>query len=158
MNRNFFVTALITAVVLFMLNAFVFVAFLNDFFFRHPAISESFMKQLYRPQDEIVVWAAIASALAIGLLVTLVLQWSGARTFSAGLKRGFVFGVLLLSSVDFGLLASTNNFTTSGALADLICSTTTITASSAFCAWMLGKGKKESVRGTVDKEEIMEIA
>ena len=158
MNRRFFVTALFTAVLLFVLNALVFVAFLNDFFLSHPAVSKSFMKQLYRPQDEIVVWATIISALAIGLLVTVVIHWSGARSFSAGLQKGFVFGILLLSSVDFGLLASTNNFTTAGAFADLICSTSTITLSGAFCAWMLGKEERKALKNTVGKEEVMEIA
>jgi hypothetical protein len=126
-------------------------------FLRHPALSESFMKQLYKNPREIVVWATVVSALAVGLLVTIVMIWSGARTFSTGLRNGFIFGLLFLCSVDFGLLAASNNFTTAGAFADLICSTATITLSSGFCAWLIGKGKKEGRRQATGKVKVVEV-
>ncbi len=140
MTKKFLLTSLATAVVAFILNAIVFVVFLKDFFQTHPAVSEEFMKQLYRPEDQMIWWAVVLSALALGFLLTTVIQWSGARTFAKGLKSGFVFAFLLLCTVDFGLLASTNNFTTAGAIADLACSTTTLTISGAVAAWMLGRG------------------
>jgi hypothetical protein len=99
------------------------------------------MKQLYRPDDEIIVWAVVLCTLAVGCFVTTVISWSGAGTFAAGLKSGFIFGILFLFSVDFGLLGTTNNFTTAGAFADIVCSTTTITVSSGIAAWLLGRGK-----------------
>jgi hypothetical protein len=139
MNKKFLLTALVTTIVLFILNAIVYMVFLKDFFQNHPAVSPEFMKQLYRPDDQIIVWALVLCSIAIGCLVTTVINWSGARTFIAGLKSGFIFGILFLCSVDFGLLASTNNFTTAGALADLVCSTITITLSSAVAAWLLGR-------------------
>jgi hypothetical protein len=139
MNRRFFLSALVTTVVLFLLNAAVYVAFLKDFFQNHPAISPEFMKQLYKPDDQLIVWALILCTVAIGCLVTTVIYWSGARTFISGLKSGFIFGILMLCSVDFGLLASTNNFSTAGAFADLTCSTITLTISGAVAAWLLGR-------------------
>lgn len=143
-NKKFLLTALTTTIVAFILNAIVFVAFLKDFFLSHPAVSEEFMKQLYRPEDQLIWWAVICSAVGLGFLITVVIQWSGARTFAAGLKSGFIFAFLFLCAVDFGLLASTNNFTTAGAFADMICSTTTLTLSGAVAAWMLGKEEKTS--------------
>ena len=139
MNKSFVLTAAVTTIVLFVLNALVFVAFLGDFFIKHPAVSTEFMKQLYRPADQLIWWAVVLSAVAVGVLVTTVIHWSGARSFSSGLKSGFIFAFLFLCTVDFGLLASTNNFTTIGALADLTCSTLTLTVSSACAAWMLGR-------------------
>lgn len=142
MSKNYLLAAAVTTVVLFLLNAIVFVAFLSNFFLSHPAVSTEFMKQLYRPQDQLIWWAVVASAVAAGLLVTTVIQWSGARTFASGLRTGLIFAVLLLCTVDFGLLASTNNFTTIGALADIACSTATVAVSAAVAAWVLGrKGK-----------------
>ena len=141
MNRKFLLAALVTTIVLFILNALVYVVFLKEFFQNHPAVSPEFMKQLYRPDDQLIMWAVVLCSLAVGCFVTTVINWSGARTFAAGLKSGFVFGILFLFSVDFGLLGTTNNFTTAGAFADIICSTTTITISSGIAAWLLGRGK-----------------
>ena len=140
MNKSFLSSALVTTVVLFVLNAIVYMVFLKDFFQNHPAVSPEFMKQLYRPDDQIIVWALLICTISIGVFVTKVIQWSGARTFVAGLKSGFVFGILFLFSVDFGLLATTNNFATAGAFADMTCSTIAITLSSAVSACMLGRG------------------
>jgi hypothetical protein len=140
MNRKFLLTGLITTVVLFILNAIAYVAFLKDFFHDHPAVSPEFMQQLYRPDDQLIVWAVVLCTFAVGFLVTTVINWSGARTFGNGLKSAFIFAILFLSTVDFGLLGTTNNFTIAGAFADIICSTTTITISGALAAWMLGRG------------------
>ena len=140
MNKKFFLTGLATTVVLFILNAIVYLAFLKRFFQDHPAVSHEFMKQLYRPDDQLIVWAVILCTIAIGFLVTTVMKWSGERTFIGGLRAAFIFAILFLCSVDFGLLGTTNNFTNAGAFADIICSTITITISGALAAWMLGKG------------------
>lgn len=139
MNKNFLLTWLATTVILFILNALVFVFILDDFFHNHPAVSAEFTNQLYRPASQLIWWAAILSAFAIGGLVTTVMKWSGARNFFSGLKYGFTFSILFLCTVDFGLLASTNNFTTAGAFADLSCSSITVGLSAAIAAWMLGK-------------------
>ena len=143
MNKNFFIAALITTIVLFILNAVVYIIFLKDFFQNHPAVSPEFMKQLYRPDDQIIWWAVTACSVSIGTLITLVIKWSGARTFTAGLRSGFIFALLFLFSVDFGLLSSTNNFTTAGAFADITCSTLTVTISSGLAAWLLGRNKSQ---------------
>ncbi|TMI88904.1 MAG: hypothetical protein E6H08_17270 [Bacteroidetes bacterium] len=141
MKNKFLLASVITTIVLFVLNAIMYVSFLKDFFQNHPAVSPEFMKQLYRSDDQLIIWAIILSSVAIGCLVTTVIYWSGARTFINGLKSGFIFAILFLFSVDFGLLGSTNNFTIAGAFADIICSTTTVTLSCAVAAWILGKKK-----------------
>ena len=139
-NKKFFLAALVTTILAFVLNSIVYVVFLKDFFHTHPAVSEAFASQLYRPDDQIIWWAVILSAAGLGLMVTTVIQWSGAHNLATGLKSGFVFAFLLLCTVDFGLLASTNNFTVSGALADLACSTATVSISGGVAGWILGKG------------------
>jgi len=140
MNKQFLLSGLVTTVVLFLLNAIVYAVFLKDFFLNHPAVSPEFMKQLYRPDDQLIVWAIVVCTFAVGFFVTTVMSWSGARTFTDGLKPAFIFALLFLCSVDFGLLGTTNNFTTPGAFADIICSTITITISGSLAAGMLGRG------------------
>ena len=141
MNRNLLAAALITIPLLFLLNAVMYVAVLKDFFQNHPAVSQEFMKQLYKPEDQVIVWAAVLCSVAIGTLVTTVVYWSGARTFLSGVKTGLLFGILLLASVDFGLLASTNSFSTASAFADLLCSTITVTLSAGVSAFVMGRNK-----------------
>ena len=141
MNKKFLLAALVTTVVQFLGNAIVYIAVLKDFFQNHPAVSPEFMKQLYLSDDQLIVWAMALCSVSLGLLLTTVICWSGARTFISGLRSGFLFAILFLFSVDFGLLASTNNFTIAGAFADIICSTTTVTISCGVAAWMLGRGK-----------------
>ena len=139
MNKRFLLTALVTTFVMFILNTLIYLLFLKDFFQNHPAVSSEFAKQLYRPDDQIIIWAVVLCMISLGTLLTLVIKWSGARTFIDGLKSGIIFGILFLFTVDFGLLGSTNNFTTAGAFADIICSTGAITFSCGITAWMLGK-------------------
>jgi hypothetical protein len=140
MNKKFLLAGIVTTIVLFVLNAIVFVAFLDNFFHSHPAVSKEFMNKLYRPQNELIVWATVLCSVAVGFLVTTVVSWSGAKTFTAGLRSGLIFGILFLCSVDMGLYASTNNFTLAGALADMTCSTITITLSAGTAGWLLGRG------------------
>ena len=141
MNKKFILATLVTTVVLFLLNAIFYAAILKDFFHDHPAVSTEFANQLYKPDDQIIIWAVVLCSVSIGLLLTLVMNWAGARSFVAGIKKGFLFASLFLFTVDFGLLASTNNFTTAGAFADIICSTTALTISCGISAWMLGREK-----------------
>jgi len=143
MNKKFLVAAVVTTVVLFLLNGIMYAAILKNFFLSHPAVSPEFTRQLYRTDDQLIWWAVVACSLAIGLMVTKVISWSGARTFATGLKSGFIFGFLFLCSVDLGLYASTNNFTLAGALADMACSTVVLTISGAVAAWVLGRGRQQ---------------
>jgi hypothetical protein len=63
--KRFILTGLVTTIVLFVLNAIVYVAFLKDFFQNHPAVSPEFMHQLYRKDDQLIVWAIVLSSIAV---------------------------------------------------------------------------------------------
>ena len=141
MNKKFLLAALVGTIVLLLLNAIIYVVFLKDFFQNHPAVSPEFMKQLNRQDDQIIWWAVALSSVAIGFLVTTVLQWSGARTFVSGLKSGFIFAFLFLCAIDFGLFATSNFFSEVSVFIDMICGTVAITIAGAVVAWMLGRGK-----------------
>ena len=158
MNKKFLGAASVTTVALFLLNGIAYAAVLKSFFQSHPAISEEFTRQLYRSDDQLIWWAVVACSVAIGLLVTTVINWSGARTFGSGLKSGFIFAFLFLCTVDLGLYASTNNFTLAGALADMACSTTVLTISGALAAWMLGRGKQKTEQISLSKSKAVEVS
>jgi len=139
MNRNFFISGIITSVVNLILQASIYFIFLKKFFAAHPAGSDEYMKQLNRPPEELVIWALLISALAFGFFITTTIKWSGAKSFSSGLKYGFILGVLFWTAMNFGLYSAQNIFSLPSVLADLICSAFSMTISGAVSAGILGK-------------------
>ena len=138
MNRRFMITGLLTSVVNLSLHGLSYALILKDFYRAHPAGSEEYMQQLNRPPEELIIWAMAATSLTMGFFITIIMKWSGARTFLSGLKYGAVAGFLFWSSVNFGLYASSNIFSLPSVFVDLACSGTVMTIAAAFSAWMLG--------------------
>jgi hypothetical protein len=138
MNKTFLISGLATSVSSLLLNAAAYVLVLKDVYRSHPAISEEFMKQLHRPPGRLIVWAMAATSLATGFLITTAMQWSGARTLASGFKKGFVFAALFWGSVNFGLYASSNFFSSKAVFVDYACSVTAMTLSGALAARLLG--------------------
>jgi hypothetical protein len=141
MNKKFLVSGLITTVVNLLLHTAAYIFILKDVYRSYPAVSEEFRKQLSRPLDQLIVWAMVVTSLAMGFLITTVMKWAGANSFISGLKYGFVFSLLFWGSVNFGLYASSNFFSTTSVFIDYVCSVTVMTISAAISSWMLGKGK-----------------
>jgi hypothetical protein len=141
MNKKFLMSGLITSVINLLLNAVAYIFILKDFYHSYPAVSEEFMKQLHRPPDQLIVWAMVITSLAMGFLITTVIKWSGAKTFTSGLKYGFIVAFLFWGSVNFGLYASSNFFSQTTVFVDYACSVTAMTISGALAAWLLGRGK-----------------
>jgi hypothetical protein len=139
MNRNFFISGIITSAVNLILQASIYFIFLKKFFSNHPAGSDEYMKQLNRPPEELLIWALLVSALAFGFFITTTIKWSGAKSFSSGLKYGIILGVLFWTAMNFGLYSAQNIFSLPSVLADLLCSAFSMTISGAVSAWILGK-------------------
>lgn len=142
MSARFVVTGLLTSLLNLVLHVAFFVLFLKDFFAAHPAGPPEFLRQLNRGLSELIPWSLAASALALGFLVTLVVRWSGAKGFVSGLRTGALFGFLYWAGINFGLYASSNNFSLPSTLADLVCSALCMTISAGFAAWMLNPTTK----------------
>ena len=141
MNKHFILTGILTTLVIFLINTNVFVASLKDYLQTHPATSEEFVKQLHREGDKIILWAVIISSVSMGFLITTVVKWSGARTFTSGLTSGFIFSYLFLGSVNFGLYSTSNFLSKDSISVDFFLDTIPIGISAAFAAWMLGRDK-----------------
>jgi hypothetical protein len=141
MNKKFLISGLITTVINLLLNAVAYIVILKDFYQSHPAVSEEFMKQLHRPPDQLIGWAMVVTSLTMGFLITVIIHWSGARSFASGLKYGFIIAFLFWGSVNFGLYASSNFFSQATVFVDFACSVAAMTISGAVAAWILGRGK-----------------
>lgn len=139
MNRNFFISGIITSVVNLILQAGTYFIFLKRFYATHPAGSDEYMKQLNRPSDQLVIWALLVSALAFGFFITTTIKWSGAKSFGSGLKYGFILGILFWTAINFGLFSAQNIFSLPSVFADLGCSVFSMTISGAVSTWFLGK-------------------
>lgn len=72
------------------------------------------------PRDAPIWWATIVSALAHGLLLTLVIGWAGGSSAMDGLKTGAVLGLLLWFGADMILYALMEYSTLAGAIGDSI--------------------------------------
>lgn len=143
MNRIFLISGITTAAVNLTLQAGIYFLFLKKFFVAHPAGPDEYVKQLNRPPEELVIWAMLISALAFGFFITTAIKWSGARSFSSGLKYGLILGVLFWTAMNFGLYSAQNIFSLPSVLADLICSAFAMTISGAVSAWILGKANSK---------------
>lgn len=139
MTKKFILTSFVTAIINLALHAGTFFLFLKNFYASHPAGSAEYLKQLNRPADQLVIWALLVSSLAFGFFITTMTKWSGAKTFSSGLKHGFIIGFLFWTAINFGLFSAQNIFSLPSLLADLVCSVFAMTISAAFSTWMLGK-------------------
>jgi hypothetical protein len=142
MNKRFLLTGLFTTIINLSLHTLSYVIVLKNFYESHPAGSEEFMNQLHKKPDQLIVWAMVATSVTMGYLITLIMKWSGAKTFLSGLKYGSIVGFMFWGSVNFGIYASSNVFSQASMFVDLICSGISMTISAAFAAWMLNIGKK----------------
>jgi hypothetical protein len=144
MNTNFLGAGLITSAINLLLNAAAYIFVLKEFYRSHPAVSQEFMRQLHRQPDQLIGWAMVITSLAMGFLITMVIKWSGARTFASGLQYGLIMALLFWGSVNFGLYASSNFFSQATVFVDYICSVTAMTISGAIAAWLLGYDRSAS--------------
>jgi hypothetical protein len=141
MNKNFFLASLITSIANLVLQTGTYFSFLKSFYASHPAGSTEYMKQLNRPADQLVIWALLVSAFAFGFFITTMIKWSGANSFSLGIKYGFVLSLLFWTAMNFGLYSAQNIFSLPSVFADLACSTFAMTISAGVSAWILGRGQ-----------------
>lgn len=68
----------------------------------------NYNQAIYLPDDGMIWWAMIVSNLVLALLVTLALNWAGAKTIVDGLKLGALVGGLYALTTDLGMYSMTN--------------------------------------------------
>jgi hypothetical protein len=68
----------------------------------------NYNQAIYLPDDGMIWWAMIVSNLVLALLVTLALNWAGAKTIVDGLKLGALIGGLYALTTDLGMYSMTN--------------------------------------------------
>jgi hypothetical protein len=69
--------------------------------------AENYNQLLNRPDNEMIWWAMILSNLVLALMVTLILNWAGAKSITDALKIGAIVGATYALSVDLGIYSMT---------------------------------------------------
>ena len=103
---------------------------------------ENYNQTIYLPDDGMIWWAMIASNLVLALLVTLALNWAGAKTIIDGLKFGALVGGLYALTTDLGMYSMTtviSNLTAVAVDTLAYAAVTAITGAVIVLTW----GKKE---------------
>lgn len=107
-TQKILIGTLVAGVSTFFLGWLIYGMMINTF------MQENCNNSLSLPMDQMVWWALIASNLVSGLLLSIVLDWSGSTTMAAGIKVGAIVGLLSALAFDLGLYSMTtmfNNFT-----------------------------------------------
>ena len=103
----------------------------------------NYNQTIYLPDDGMIWWAMIASNLVLALLVTLALNWAGAKTITDGLKYGAIVGGLYALTTDLGMYSMTTvilNLTAVVVDTLAYAAVTAVTGLVIVLTW--GKGKK----------------
>ncbi|MCG6190718.1 DUF1761 family protein [Maribellus maritimus] len=119
----------------FFLGWVVYGMLLADFMAAHSDAS------LNRPDDQMIWWAMILSNLVLGLLVTLVLKWSGATSIADGIKTGAIFGFLMGLTMDLMMYSMTTQYDLTVVFVDVIVYTILLAIIGLVIVLTWGKGK-----------------
>ncbi|MBI4297862.1 MAG: hypothetical protein HY676_04955 [Chloroflexi bacterium] len=142
MKKRFVLSALASAVTVLILNGVIYALFYGDFLKNNSGLSVELFEKVQRPVDQTNIPATILSMLVIGCLITTVVHWVKAKTFINGLKFGFIFAVLMVGSVNLGLLATTYYYSTKSGIIDIFVGAATIAIGGGVAALIMGGGTK----------------
>lgn len=134
---RFALTVLAASAVNLVLHGLAYYLFLGDFYRAHPSGPEEFVRHLNRADEGLVGWAMALTTVSMGLFVTVMMRWAGARDAREGLRRGVILGSLFWVAVNSALYASSNLFSLAAVLVDTPISAACMAASASVAAWML---------------------
>ena len=97
-----------------------------------------------KPGGDMIWWAIIASNFASALLLTLILNWSGAKGIIDGIKTGAIFGILFALTIDLSFWSMTTMYSNFGSLVvDVLISTAIFAVVGIIIVLLWGKEKTE---------------
>jgi len=98
-----------------------------------------------RDQKDMVIWAALLSALALGFLLSITFSRSNTTGMIPGAKYGAILGFLVMSFFDFTMYTGALFFNNLSILIfDIVINTCAISITGGVVAWVMGMGKKEA--------------
>ena len=142
MIRKFVLSSLASTVIIAVPNAIISPLFYYEFLKNHSGLSPDLWEMVQRPAEETEVFAALLSIVLVGCLTTLVIYWTKARTYLEGFKYAFIFSVLMMGVVNFGLLGTTHYWSYLSAITDIFVAATSFAIGGGVAALIMGRESK----------------
>ena len=140
-TKNFFLGGIVGGVVYFLLGWLFYGTLLTTFFHEHPGTATNVEK----PMDQMVWWALILGNLLTGFLLAYIFSKSGVSTLASGLVTGAVVGLLMCTSIDLIMYATTNISSKKAMAADVATFTVMSAIAGAVVGAVMGMGKPKAV-------------
>lgn len=139
MNTNKFVIGgIIGGVAYFILGWLIYGMLLMSFMLEHSNNSSG----VFRSEADMIWWAMIAGNLAMGFLLSYILNKANVNSVSAGATTGAMVGLLFSAAIDLIIYAQVNLWDTTAMAVDVAASTVMSAIVGAVIGWYLGMGKK----------------
>lgn len=95
-----------------------------------------------REQKDMVIWAGVLSALALGFLLSIIFSRSNTTGMLPGAKYGAFLGFLVMSFMDFTMYTGALFFNNlSIIMFDIVINTCAVSITGGVVAWVMGLGK-----------------
>ena len=135
-TNKILVSGLVGGVVYFLLGFLLYGMLFADFFAKNMGSASGVEK------DPINFPALIIGNLVMGLLLAVIFgRWAGIKTMSTGAVAGAVIGLLFALGDGLTMFGTTNIYTATALVADIVIVTIMMAATGAAVGMMLGRGK-----------------
>ena len=142
MKTRFFYSVLASAITMLIINGGIFPLFYGDFLQNYSALPLEIWLQVQKPVAETNIPLSLIAMICIGTLITAVMVWSQAKTFLQGIKSGAILGLLMVGSVNLGLLATTNYYSITSGIVDIFVGGLSIALTGGVAAIIMGRKSK----------------
>lgn len=142
MKKSFILSALAGAIAVLILFLVTSLLSYADFLENNSALSADLFEKVQRPLDQTQIPAIILSIVIIGCLIATIVYWVKAKKFVDGFKYVFLFGVLMMGSVNFGLIATTYYYSYTTGIVDIFVSGLMFGIGGGVAALVMGKRLK----------------
>lgn len=142
MTKRFGLAVLATTAALAFANGVIYVLTYSEFLAANSGLSRDLFDRIQKPVDQTEALPSVLAMLLAGTLLTAVIDRVKARTFVAGARSAFLFGCLMVGSVNFGLIATTYYYSYVSGIVDIFVAAATFAAAGGVAALILGRGAR----------------
>lgn len=134
-SKKFLIGGLVGGVVFFLLGWLLYGMLLMDFMMQHSNNSSG----VFRAEAEMIWWAMIVGNLALGFLLSYVLNKANVAGAMAGATTGAIVMLLMSIGIDCVMYAQLNLWDTTAMIVDILVSTVIGAIVGAVIGWLNGR-------------------
>lgn len=145
MTKWFAMSVVASAVTVLATNLVIYLLFYEQFLISNSGLSRELFEQVQKPADQTDILPFVLATLLTGTLLTAVTERVRARTFIAGATTAFVFGCLMVGSVNLGLIATTHYYSYLSGIVDIFVAAATFAVAGGVAALILRRGPQAAL-------------